>query len=306
MAGFLERDGKCSPPVLEALKGLLKSKNVRENITAISLIARYPMPEFVPLVAPFLKHPNRAVVRGALMAAGKLQAAQFLPQVLRALDDTDLQEVALQALQAFGTAAFPPIEKAIMRPQTNALRRKLLVLFLGALPSGEGKQILLRALTVENQKLKKAIAQNILDSGIVWTTSDKGIILRQCIQNDVARIQWLLHLREIFINAPTHESEESFEFLLRALQEDINDTRELILYQLLLFKSNEMFVRAVRILLTDSYELYLPALGVVQDLLPNRLYQKLTESGKSVYFRIRQCAEWERNLQKDDILDLYL
>ncbi|MBR6411784.1 MAG: HEAT repeat domain-containing protein [Alphaproteobacteria bacterium] len=36
-----------------------------------------------------------------------------------------------------------------------------------------------------------------------------------------------------------------------------------------------MFVRAVRILLTDSYELYLPALGVIQDLLPNRLYQKL-------------------------------
>ena len=40
-------------------------------------------------------------------------------------------------------------------------------------------------------------------------------------------------------------------------------------------KSNEVFVRAIRILLTDSYELYLPALGVIQDLLPNRLYQKL-------------------------------
>ena len=275
IAGFLERGSEWLPPVLEALQIMIKSPNVREKITALALITTHPLPDFTPLVAPFLKHPNRAVVRQAILAAGKLQASQLLPQVLRALDDTDLQGAALRALHDYRKAALPPIEKAILRTQTPTLRRKQLVLFLGALKDDEGKQILLRALTVENQKLKKTIAQNILDSGIVWTTADKGIILRQCIQKDLDRIGWLLHMREVFINAPTHESEESFEFLLRAIQEDINDTRDLILYQLLLFKSNEMFTRAVRILLTDSYELYLPALGVIQDLLPNHLYQKL-------------------------------
>ncbi|MDY6407367.1 MAG: HEAT repeat domain-containing protein [Pseudomonadota bacterium] len=275
IAGFLERGPEWIPAVSDALQTLLRSKNVRDIITGLSIIADHPHPQFTPFVEPFLKHPHRAVVRGAITAAGHLQSPQLLPRVIRALDDTDLQECALNALKNYGKAAFPPIEKAILNPQTHPLRRKQLVLFLGALHSGEGKQILLRALTVENQKLKKAIAQNILDSGIIWTTPDKGMILRTCIQKDLDRIQWLLHMREIFVNAPTHESEESFEFLLRALQEDINDTRDLILYQLLLFKSTEMFTHAIRILLTDSYELYLPAIGVIQDLLPNRFYQKL-------------------------------
>jgi len=275
IAGFLERGSEWLPPVLDALKILVQSKNIRDNITALSLIMANPHPEFIPLITPFTKHSNRAVVRQALLAAGRLQAPLFLPRILRALDDTDLQETALLALRDYGQAALPPIEKMLINPQTTPLRRKQLVLLLGTLSDSESKQILLRALTVENQKLKKAIAQNILDTGIVWTTPDKGIILRQCLQKDLDRIQWLLHLREVFVNAPTHESEESFEFLLRALQEDINDTRDLILYQLLLFKSNELFTRAVRALLTDSYEIYLPALGVIQDLLPNRLYQKL-------------------------------
>ncbi|MBR6411785.1 MAG: hypothetical protein IKS41_01315 [Alphaproteobacteria bacterium] len=212
IAGFLERGSEWVPPVLEALNVLIKSKNVRDNITALSLIVGHPMSEFIPLVAPFLKHPNRAVVRQAILAAGALQAAQYLPQVLRALDDTDLQETALRALTYYGKAAFPPIEKAIMKPQTNPLRRKQLVLFLGAIKSGEGKQILLRALTVENQKLKKAIAQNILDSGIVWTTKEKGMILRQCLQKDVDRIQWLLHMREVFVNAPTLNRKNRLNF----------------------------------------------------------------------------------------------
>ena len=62
---------------------------------------------------------------------------------------------------------------------------------------------------------------------------------------------------------------------MRAIQEDIIDTRELILYQLLLLENNDIFARAIRILLSDSYELYLPAIGMVQDLVSGRLYQRL-------------------------------
>ena len=130
-------------------------------------------------------------------------------------------------------------------------------------------------MVIETQKLKKSLVQNILDSHIIWTKSEKSFILNNCLNKDIERISWLIHLREAFMNAPTHESEEAFEFLLRALQEDIDDTRDLILYQLLLLQDNEMFTHAIRILMTDEYELYLPAMGMVQDLTSTRLYQKL-------------------------------
>jgi HEAT repeat protein len=195
--------------------------------------------------------------------------------VLRALDDPSLQDTALKSLKTARKVVFPPIEKMISSPMTPTLRRKQLILFLGSLDSGEGKQILMRMLSIENQKLKKTIVQNILDSGIVWTHADKKNLLKHNLKKDVERISWLLHLREVFSTAPTHEAAESFDFFLRAVQEDITDTRELILYQLLLLENNEIFTRAVRILLSDSYELYLPAIGMVQDLVSGRLYQKL-------------------------------
>ncbi len=37
----------------------------------------------------------------------------------------------------------------------------------------------------------------------------------------------------------------------------------------------------------------------------HRLYAKLTENGQDVYMRIRQCAFWERNYLKEDILTHY-
>jgi len=274
-AGFLEHGSEWLPAVLPTLKSLIQSKNTRDNISVLSLIEDHPYPELTPLVIPLIKNANRAIVRKALLAAGSLQSPQLLLSVLRALDDPDLQEAALVSLARYEKSAFPPIEKMITNPQTPTLRRKQLILFLGSLPSGEGKQILLRSLTIENQKLRKAIAQNILDSAISWTHPDREVILKRCLKQDIHRISWLLHLREIFMNAPTHESEEAFEFLLRALQEDIDDTRELILYQLLILKNNTLFHRAVRVLLTDNYELYLPAIGVIQDLVSNALYQKL-------------------------------
>ncbi len=37
----------------------------------------------------------------------------------------------------------------------------------------------------------------------------------------------------------------------------------------------------------------------------HRLFAKLTENGQDVYMRIRQCAFWERNFKKENILDYY-
>lgn len=38
----------------------------------------------------------------------------------------------------------------------------------------------------------------------------------------------------------------------------------------------------------------------------HRLYAKLTESGRDINMRIRQCSFWERNFLKEDILSYYM
>ncbi len=275
VAGFLKVGGDLALSAMDVLQKLARSKQVKDNIAALELMAEAPSPAFVRLVDGLLKSPSNTVVCQALLTAGSMRNPLLLSAIFKALDDPETQEAALTALKMYGKSAFPPIEKMIISPQAPELRRKTLILFLGALSSGEGKQILIRSLAIENQKLRKTIIQNIIDSGIVWIHQDKKEILRHSLKQDIDRVAWLLHFREKYGSAPTHETEEAFGFLNRAIQEDIEDTRQLILYQLLLMENNAMFVKAVRILLGETYDLYLPAMGMIQDLLPARLYQKL-------------------------------
>ena len=275
IVGFLKVGGDGALAAMDVLQKMARSRRKNDNLAALRLMAEAPSPAFVRLVGALLKNPSTVVVRQALLTAGAMRNPQLLAPVLRALDTPSVQEAALTALHLYGKAAFPPLEKMLLSPQTPVLRRKIMILFLGALPSGEGKQILMRSLTIENQKLKKTIVQNILDSGIVWIHQEEKKFLCDCIKRDINRVRWLLQLKEICTEAPSHETEDAFGFLRRAIQEEIDDSRELILYQLLLLENNPMFVRAVRILLGTEYDLYLPALGMIQDLLPNRLYQKI-------------------------------
>ena len=96
-----------------------------------------------------------------------------------------MQEYALLALKKFGKSAFPPIEKAIADETVPLLRRQTLILFLAALPSGEGQKLLLRSLDSAPPRLRKLILQLMLTQGIVWIHKDRKRILRKTLQQDI-------------------------------------------------------------------------------------------------------------------------
>lgn len=108
-----------------------------------------------------------------------------------------------------------------------------------------------------------------MDSKLTQKSAQKSI------KKDIHRIQFWIRFLELFGTPPTHETEEAFKYLRQGIEEDIADTRLLILYQLLLLKPHPLFYQAVQILKGTDYALYPTALGVIQDFLPHRLYQKI-------------------------------
>lgn len=275
MIGFLKVGGDRALQVMPILQRLAVSRREEDQLAALDVMSAVPNAAYMPLLTALLKSHRPNVVCQALTCSGRSKHPQLLPFVFQALDDVDLQECALNALRLYGKIAFPSLEKIIASPDVSLARRKCLIAFLGALDSGEGKQILLRSLTIDNQKLRKFIIQNVLDSGIVWIHSDKQDILRASLKRDIERIHWLIQFRSQYTWAPSTPSEEAFGFLTRAITEDIADTRELVLHQLLLLKTDKMFVKAIRVLLGSEYDKYLPAMSMIQDVLPSSLYQKL-------------------------------
>ncbi len=275
LRGCLKIGGDYALMAMDTLQSLAFSKVEKENIEALEIIEQAPLAGLVRLVDPLMKHPNPDVARQALLTAGAMRHPQLLGAVFDALDDTDLQETALVALQMYGKRAFPPLEKMLHSSFVPAYRQKILILFLDRLPSGEGKQILLRAMAADNQKLRKNIMEALINSGIVWIHKGKKVLLNKALQKDLERLHFELDFIRHHTQAPTHETEESLLFLRRALIEDVKDTRELILLQLQLLKPHPLFVKAITVLLGERTEQYETALGVIQDFLPHRLYRKI-------------------------------
>ena len=275
LRGLLKIGGDYALMAMDTLQTLAFSKDENENIEALKIIEQVPLTGLVRLVEPLMKHPDFTVATQALLTAGAMRHPQWLGAVFDALDDTDLQETALVALERYGKSAFPPLEKMLHNPLIPAYRQKVLILFLDRLPSGEGKQILLRAMAASNQKLRKSVIDALINSGIVWIHKSKKSWLNKALQKDLKRLHFELDFVRNHTQAPTHETEEAMLFLRRAMIEDIKDTRELILRQLQLLKPHPLFIKAITVLLSDYTEQYDTALGVVQDFLPHRMYRQI-------------------------------
>ena len=273
MCGFLKTGGAPALLVADGLQELVNSKKIKDNLLALSIMDWAPSIGLMRQLVRLLKSTTPIVASKSLLVAAKIDHPECLPIILNSLDDMALRENALVALRSYGIKAFPMIERALNNPETPPIRLKTLILFLTSLPSGEGKQLLLRSLQIGNQKLRKTIIQGMIDSGIFWTHRDKYNLLLTGIQKDVNRILWLSNLMSKYKQISFQQTGEVFSFLMRAINEDIEETRETILYQLLLLKDNELYIKAVKLLLskrTDAYDL---AISSLQDMLPKKLYR---------------------------------
>lgn len=272
MTGFLRTGGAPALLAIDGIQKLVYSQKVKDNLLALSIMEQAPSMGLIRLLIPLIKSTRSVVASRALRVAGKIAHPESLPIILSCLDDMELRENALVALKSYGVKAFPLIERTLNNPQTPLIRQKVLILFLTMLPSGEGKKILLRALQIGNQKLRKIIVQGMIDRGIFWIHKGKYDLLFEGIQKDSTRLFWLVDFIDKYKNFSLPEVGDAFSFLIRAMQEDLSETRDMILYQLMLYKDDPLLHKALYILLQQKKDLYALAMGTLQDLLPKEMY----------------------------------
>ncbi|MGN0919725.1 MAG: HEAT repeat domain-containing protein [Alphaproteobacteria bacterium] len=273
--GFLQAGGEWALLAMDGLQKMVLSSQKEENLLALSIIDKVPQKGLVRLVKPLLESPHLDVVRQALLVAGKIGHTQTLSFVFQSLDHPELQDQALQALMMCGKTAFPPLEKMLSNPNVPFTRRRSLILFLGFLPSGEGKQVLLRSLYLPDLKLRKEVFKAILNSKIIWISRTRKKILKQGLALDVNA--WHLLNQNILLcqQVPVPALGDSFAFLRRAFDEMRQDLRELILDQLVLLKPSTLVTKAIDILRGPPSQRFISAAGILQDLLPSKLYAQV-------------------------------
>ncbi len=270
--GFLQSGGEWALLAMEGLQNLILSPKKEDNLSALMIIDKVPQKGLVRLVLPLLKSPYSEVVRSALLVAGRIGHVQTLSFVFQQLDNPEFQEEALQALLMYGKIVFPPLEKMLSNQKVPLSRRKNLISFLGLLPSGEGKQVLLRNLYLPDIKMRKEIFKAVLNSKITWISKSRKKLLTDGIKKDVKWWESLQKARHICRYIPTPALGDSFSFLRRSFEEMQQDLRELILDQLLLLKSNSLVRKSIAILQDSPSQKFISSVSILQDLLPAKVY----------------------------------
>ena len=148
---------------------------------------------------------------------------------------------------------------------------------MGNLESGEGKQILLRALFDANRILKLSIIESLQDSGIVWIHRDRKRFLYQSILQD--KKEWL-EMQKMQLHAQNLNEKRLVRLknlFEEALSEEMQRTRRLVLEKLVLYSSIPLLRKAVETLKTKDFAAYAGAVSCLQDVLPKKLYRIVRE-----------------------------
>ena len=273
--GFLQSGGEWALLSMDGLQQMVQSPHKTDNMNALKIIDKVPQEGLVRLLIPLLKNSDLEVVRSALLVAGRIGHVQTLNFVFQSLDNPELQEEALQALSLYGKKVFPPLEKMLSNPNVPFTRRKMLILFLGFLASGEGKQVLLRNLYLSDIKMRKEVFKAISNSKITWVSRKRKKILTYGIMQDVV---WWNQLQQLGLKcqqSPTPLLGDTLASLKRSFVEMQQDLRELILMQLVLLKPNILVRKTISILMDRPSQRYISASGILQDLFSYSLYQKI-------------------------------
>lgn len=308
MIGFLSIGDNYALLAMDGLQKLANGRMVSDKLAALQVMRQVPSIGLVRVLMPLLQSTDPLIANEALRVAGLMRHPESLPIILESIDDVDLQENALFALKGFGVGAYPAIERSLNNDTVSLMRKRILIFFLAQCPDNESRQILLRVLKRGSRALRNTLIRTMTDSGIYWQGGDKYKFLQEHIYQDVERIGFFNNFIEKYKQAPVPEAQDAFLFLTRAMGEDVAETRMVVFHQLLLLKNMPIFQKAVRVLLSDDLESYPPALGVIQDVLPRRLYQTVEQVAKQPFQRKKEVIlpTVEKKEALQDVADLIL
>lgn len=275
--GFLYGRGVWMNQIIDMVLKLADSDKEHDNLVALKVMSKHPQDQWIEPLEGLLCSSHTAVVKSAIDASGKLAAPLLLNRLLPMLDDIRWRDSVLETLNQYGKQAFPAIEKMILSDAVPVSRQKMLVLFLGWLPSGEGKQMLLRVFFQANRILRQVIVASLKDAGIVWVHKGKKDILKDVISETV--VEWY-EIYNMLLQAEklTHEKLTKIKNLFcEALTEELQRTRLLLLEQTGFYALDPLAQQAVEILKQKDFNAYAAAVGCLQDILPKKIYQQIKD-----------------------------
>lgn len=210
------------PAAYQRLQALAGSDKINERLEAARLIAEISNPEINEILLPLLQDENLDVKKSALRAAVKTRHQNIYPAVIIALGLPQTRSLAFSALVAGREIALPEIINGI---KNETLHRRIHLRLVRACShiKGDAIAVLKSWINHRNVSLRSKVLTALYDCKY-QPEGESARRVQDQTEVELKRAAWLLScLSELQESAQT-------EAIIRALKDDVNETRNRLFY----------------------------------------------------------------------------
>ncbi|MGN1091743.1 MAG: HEAT repeat domain-containing protein, partial [Alphaproteobacteria bacterium] len=272
LIGLLKNGGEGVLIASDGLNKLVHSKNYLQRLQAAQILTQAPKKGFFRSVLALMQDSNLVVQKQAFHAAGLNKHPALLDLLFKGLEQINLRDEALAALDNFGSVAYAQIKDALSGTTYGEACKKNLIRFLWIKDDVEAKHILLACLKKMPVDLRIYAMTFLSKKTIYLSKKQRRKIFVPLIEMDFKQALTMLLLIQDLRETSLLEDKTYFDLLIDSLYNDFLKIRYCLLSELVFLFPSSFMQQATQILknTASTEEEKKLAQSTLDDILPKK------------------------------------
>ncbi len=203
------------------IESLTESIALEDRVMAVRLISESQDPRYINILKLLIRDTDDEVKRPAISAITKFKNTDLIYEALEYLTHEDYADLVCDVLIEIGTQAVVPLSHTFNKPNISIKYQSKIIKTVSQINSDESNSFLLNKLEYPNKSIVAESASALIKVNFIPSAADFPL-LQKAIEKTISNCAWLANMSFIL------EKEENIDALLNNLQEEFNNTFDLL------------------------------------------------------------------------------
>lgn len=269
----LTEGGKEQSEALSKVKKLQKSSKVKERKEAAFVCRKVRVKSLIPLLEDLLFDKSFSVRKEALRAAPALFSFKIFKGILCLIENEKSYEDALHVLKKAGAKTFPFIKTAFLsQKDMDEKRADFLIKFIFSFEKEDIEDFLYKLFPALPPFLQQNVLERMYQTHFLCMSFKEQRFFKKVFEETLAEVDFLENQRLLLTSPLFLKKHPKSKNQFYNLQERLEKKLLISLYYSTSFK---ILKNALKNFLEEKEDLYIPSLGIIEDVLPKKKALKI-------------------------------
>jgi hypothetical protein len=204
------------------IESLTESIAIEDRVMAVRLISESQDPKYINILKLLIRDTDDEVKRLAISAITKFRNTDLIYEALEYLTHEDYTDLICDVLIEIGPEAVIPLSHTFNKPNISIKHQSKIIKTVSQINSSESNNFLLNKLEYPNKSIVAEAVSALIKVNFQPSATDYPL-LQKATEKTISNCAWLANMSYIL------EKEENINALLTNLQDEFNNTFELLL-----------------------------------------------------------------------------